>query len=126
MSRLIDADALWTEITSRIEECGEVLEIIESMPSAEPEPSQVARDIATIIENEQDMRVILERKTGQWISFDSDSERYDDIECSTCGKRFTVDADRYCDIGFIVGDLKYCPNCGCEMEVEHEYALEPK
>ena len=27
-------------------------------PSAQPEPSQVARDIATIIENEQDMRVI--------------------------------------------------------------------
>ena len=29
------------------------------LPSAQPEPSQVARDIATIIENEQDMRVIL-------------------------------------------------------------------
>ena len=31
---------------------------IEQLPSAQPEPSQVARDIATIIENEQDMRVI--------------------------------------------------------------------
>ena len=30
-----------------------------SLPSAQPEPSQVARDIATIIENEQDMRVML-------------------------------------------------------------------
>ena len=29
------------------------------LPSAQPEPSQVARDIATIIENEQDMRVML-------------------------------------------------------------------
>jgi len=29
------------------------------LPSVQPEPSQVARDIATIIENEQDMRVIL-------------------------------------------------------------------
>ena len=32
--------------------------LIEVLPSAQPEPSQVARDIATIIENEQDMRVI--------------------------------------------------------------------
>ena len=31
---------------------------VEALPSAQPEPSQVARDIATIIENEQDMRVI--------------------------------------------------------------------
>lgn len=29
------------------------------LPSAQPEPSQVARDISTIIENEQDMRVML-------------------------------------------------------------------
>jgi len=32
--------------------------LICQFPSAQPEPSQVARDIATIIENEQDMRVI--------------------------------------------------------------------
>ena len=31
----------------------------EHLKSAQPEPSQVARDIATIIENEQDMRVML-------------------------------------------------------------------
>ena len=37
------------------------------MPSAEPEPSQVARDIATIIENEQDMRVLLSQPEPQWI-----------------------------------------------------------
>lgn len=38
--------------------------ILEEIPSAQPEPSQVARDIATIIENEQDMRVMLSQ---QWI-----------------------------------------------------------
>ena len=31
---------------------------LKAVPSAQPEPSQIARDIATIIENEQDMRVI--------------------------------------------------------------------
>lgn len=35
------------------------VECIKEVPSAEPEPSQVARDICTILENEQDMRVIL-------------------------------------------------------------------
>lgn len=32
---------------------------LEMLPSAQPEPSDVARDIATIIENEKDMRVVL-------------------------------------------------------------------
>lgn len=44
----------------------EALHAIKELPSAQPEPSQVARDIATIIENEQDMRVI-ERNAQQWI-----------------------------------------------------------
>ena len=34
------------------------IDALKGLPSAESEPSQVARDIATIIENEQDMRVI--------------------------------------------------------------------
>lgn len=34
-------------------------DMIEQLPSAQPEPSDVARDIATIIENEKDMRVVL-------------------------------------------------------------------
>ena len=45
---------------------GDFEEILEALPSAQPEPSQVARDIATIIENEQDMMVI-ERNAQQWI-----------------------------------------------------------
>ena len=36
-----------------------IIEEIENFLSTQLEPSQVARDIATIIENEQDMRVIL-------------------------------------------------------------------
>ena len=53
-----------------------------------------------------------ERKTGKWIGLDSDAFRYDDIMCSECGKHYTVDADRWCDIGFVAEDLKFCPNCG--------------
>lgn len=40
-------------------------DMIEQLPSAQPEPSQVARDIATIIENEKDMRVVLQKP--QWV-----------------------------------------------------------
>ena len=32
--------------------------VLDDIPSAQPEPSQIASDIATIIENEKDMRVI--------------------------------------------------------------------
>jgi len=51
-------------------------DVIEELPSAQSEPSQVARDIATIIENEQDMMVI-ERNAQRWIpcSEKPDTER---------------------------------------------------
>lgn len=35
--RLIDADALWMEIIHRMDYCDDILEIIESMPTIEPE-----------------------------------------------------------------------------------------
>ena len=57
-----------------------------------------------------------ERKTGYWIALDSDSDRYEDIKCPFCGHTFTVDAERWCDIGFIKEDFKFCPNCGVKME----------
>ena len=41
------------------EELDAAIATLNDLPPAQPEPSQVARDIATIIENEQDMRVIL-------------------------------------------------------------------
>ena len=52
---------------------------------------------------------------GHWINYDSDTERYDDIGCSNCHKMFTVDAERFCDIGFVESDLNFCPNCGADM-----------
>ena len=46
----LDALAEWHDVA--------ITNRLNNLPSAQPEPSQVARDIATIIENEQDMRVI--------------------------------------------------------------------
>jgi PHP family Zn ribbon phosphoesterase len=58
------------------------------------------------------------KNKGKWIGFDTDAEKYDDIMCSNCKKHFTVDAYRWCDIGFTVDDLKFCPNCGADMRGE--------
>lgn len=55
---------------------------------------------------------------GEWLGLDSDAVRYDDIMCSNCKQHFTVDAHRWCDIGFTVDDLKFCPNCGADMRGE--------
>lgn len=69
ISRQSAIDALCSECQGRCipcdnYPCGEV-KAIEALPSAQPEPSDVARDIATIIENEKDMRVVLQQP--QWI-----------------------------------------------------------
>lgn len=45
-----------------------VFEVIKHLPSVQPEPSQVARDIATIIENEKDMRVIEKNAKQGWVT----------------------------------------------------------
>ena len=79
--------------------------VLQDMPAAEPEPSQVARDIATIIENEQDMRVILSHpKKGKWIDYCGG------VKCDQCGFE--------CDDTYYLGEANYCPNCGARMEGE--------
>lgn len=51
-----------------------------------------------------------ERKTGQWISSDSELE----IKCNKCGKDFGeyVDSPDYI---YLVERPKFCPNCGTDM-----------
>ena len=82
--------------------------ILKSLPSAQPEPSQVARDIATIIENEQDMRVInaQPQRTGRWIH----QVKFGRIECDQCGKVYRN--------AFV--PKNYCPNCGASMTEKAE------
>ena len=81
-------------------------------PSADPEPSDVARDIARIIENEIDMRVIAqsERKKGEWI--DTETSYADGVQqecrCSVC-TRLSLRP---------LGD--FCRWCGADMRGEQE------
>lgn len=144
--RLIDADALMQEFAEFVRDSNnsdfadvptwnDAVSLLGSAPTIEPEPSQVARDIATIIENEQDMRVILkngqdiravlknaqpERKKGKWIPHREKSREYigttlihvtyDYRLCDTCGYRVENGRPMY----------NFCPNCGADMREEQD------
>ena len=80
-----------------------ILYEIRFMRSAQPEPSQVARDIARIVENEQDMRI--QPKRGKWIL-----DRSGACCCSECMEPCaTYVMMRPRD--------KFCKMCGAKMEV---------
>lgn len=64
--KVVDTDGVYMSKGSELVPIFRMRQWFEQLPSAQPEPSQVARDIATIIENEQDMMVI-ERNAQQWI-----------------------------------------------------------
>ena len=69
-------DSIVTQIKQFFAEC------VEELPSVQPESSQIARDIATIIENEQDMRVALQPEI---------------IRCKDCKHWREGTAFSYCD-----------------------------
>ena len=64
---LIDRERLWKDITTNIEDCGELLDILERQPSAE--------------------------KTGDWI--DHQLDRWIYAKCSKCGSVHNVRSN-YC------------------------------
>ena len=87
----------------------------------EPKPSEVARDIATIIENEQDMRVIAlqqEPKRGKWYI-----REYEFFTCDQCGEDVLSFAESTSEAKRKLknGDFpNYCPNCGARMESDEQ------
>lgn len=70
------------------------------------EPSQVSKDIARIVENEQDMRVIGHgRIKGRWIEHDDGLVA---CECSVCHEKYNLYEED-------VFGRNFCPNCGADM-----------
>ena len=95
MTRYIDADALWKELTTRIEDYCEIedlMGIIESQPAAD----------------------VRENVRGKWIPHylnkDTEYQQMWGYNCSVCGEWFVV--------GNSIPRYKHCPNCGAEMGVE--------
>ena len=56
----------------------------------------------------------------RWIPIDDESNIYDEYKCPDCHHYYTVDAERKCDIGFVIEDLRFCPNCGSPMFITDE------
>lgn len=69
----------------------------------------------SILGNRTIVSEVPKRKTGEWIEYDSDEDKYDVIKCPCCKHTFTVDAYHWTDIGFVKDDFKFCPNCGAKM-----------
>ena len=101
MSRLIDADALMKEALADGAYGYVSAEQIDNAPTIGLS-EQAKRDIATIIENEMDMRVVADRKHGKWIGV---SPMVDTEECSLCG--FQIQSSEL--------ETPYCPWCGARM-----------
>ena len=84
-----------------------------ALPPAQPQ--DIARDIATIIENEKDMRVILknaqpQRMRGEWIE---DGYNHYKAVCSECGEPCAT---------YVMGKPrdKFCKWCGADMRGEQD------
>lgn len=75
--RLIDADTLWKDITTHIDECADILEIIDRQPTVEPM-----------------------RKKGKWIRKPSpDKYHCGYVICPYCkGEYVESDGDIFCPI----------------------------
>ena len=98
-----DTFGWWTRNDKIAEACYKIaIEILERLPSAD-EPSQVARDIATILENEKDMRILPKR--GRWIHPYEYWLALPEHKCSVCGEWEYADSES-----------NYCPNCGARMD----------
>ena len=84
-------------------------EILKKLPPAQSEPSQVAKDIARIVENGQDMRVIAQpgRIKGRWI-YHPEIGWGETWLCDQCGEKTS---------STVMGKPRanFCPNCGADM-----------
>ena len=116
MSDLIDRQAA-IDCVMECYDNDELFEVYEDrlneLPPAQPAPSQVAKDIARIVGNGEDMRVIgQERIRGRWIIRETSSGDTE-ARCSHCG--FTTLVDEPGNGLHMVSDLNFCPNCGADM-----------
>lgn len=107
--RLIDADALYLELSKEATHCLEL-------------GTKAGASWATALQNAK--RRINNAPTidavpvvhGRWIAIDGAGQPCDEWDCSACGQRRTL----LCEMD--VDDMKecypHCPNCGAKMDLE--------
>ena len=110
--RLIDADALMKEALADGAYGYVSAEQIDNAPTIDLS-EQAKRDIATIIENEMDMRVVADRKHGKWEEIGNPKF----LVCSECRAHIKYGLYKVF-IGKDERGLNYCPNCGARMDGE--------
>ena len=115
MPRLIDADALMKEALADGAYGYVSAEQIDNAPTIDLS-EQAKRDIATIIENEMDMRVIADRKHGKWETKPFYGKDFEEVPnhvwciCPFCKNELGVfEKDNY---------FQFCPVCGARMDGE--------
>lgn len=106
ISRQVAIEAIDGALLDGLSE-GIAIEILSELPSAQPH--DIARDIATIIENEKDMRVIL--KNAQPEVLEKMPSSYPLDPCETCLHKGKAWDEEPCD-GCTQNDSKYEPDNG--------------
>ena len=99
--RLIDADALLKDVTSHIEFCEDILEIIDAQPSLDKKLESAYAEGFTFAESK-----FHERTRGKWIDGNG---RDNFIHCSVC------DNEAYWDTDYGQQEFDFCPYCGADM-----------
>lgn len=94
--RLINADALWSDVIHSMDYCDDILEIIERQITIEPE-----------------------RKKGKWIERESGTEDKEIgfetvIVCTCCDFPATTFYSEDCESRTQIR-TDFCPNCGADM-----------
>lgn len=55
------------------------------------------------------------RPKAHWVYVDNCEELYDTYWCSNCHNEITVNAEKICDMVFVIEDMESCPKCGADM-----------
>lgn len=119
--RMIDVDELWTDITSEIDDCSDVLDIIERQTVVDTSKELIC-SVNVSMDTDEVMERLKERgwesvKHGRWIEncvtpiTATFIEAVRESKCNNCQKWHTM------PYHYGAEDYEYCPHCGARMDL---------